>query len=160
MGYYFTDIVSPIGPLKLIASPKALVAIVMDENDFLEETYPHLTYDPSHLILKQSEQELAEYFSGKRRSFHVHFDLIGTDFQKKVWRAALEIPFGATCTYGDIATKIGHPKAVRAVGSAMGKNPLLILIPCHRVISASGNFANFSGCLPLKNKLLQHEQTR
>src|SRR6185437_17104518 len=98
--------------------------------------------------------QLGEYFAGKRRKFDVELDFAGTDFQKKVWRALLAIPFGETRSYGEIATQLGNPKAMRAVGAANGKNPISIIAPCHRVIGASGQLTGFAGGLEAKAHLL------
>ncbi len=108
-------------------------------------------------FLKQAEKELTEYFSGKRKSFDVALDLEGSDFQKKVWKQLQKISFGKTCAYKDIATKLNDPNASRAVGSANGKNPIWIIIPCHRVITASGALGGYAGGLSMKKKLLELE---
>ena len=98
-----------------------------------------------------------EYFAGNRTGFELDLDFVGTDFQKKVWRALLKIPFGQTRSYGQIARQIGKPKAVRAVGAANGRNPIGIIAPCHRVIGASGALTGFAGGLDAKRRLLALE---
>ena len=102
----------------------------------------------------ETEQQLNDYFAGKRKSFSVSLDFKGTEFQKKVWDALLTIPFGETRTYGQIAQQINHPKAVRAVGAANGKNPISIIAPCHRVIGSTGKLTGFAGGLEVKSYLL------
>ncbi len=109
-------------------------------------------------LLDDAEHELAEYVRGGRQSFSVNFETTGTDFQKRVWAALRDIPFGETVTYGEIAQAIGHPKAVRAVGGANNKNPLSILTPCHRVIGASGKLTGYAGGLNVKAWLLELEK--
>ncbi|MFY7992610.1 MAG: methylated-DNA--[protein]-cysteine S-methyltransferase, partial [Bacteriovoracaceae bacterium] len=112
---------------------------------------------PEIKILKQAKKELEEYFSGKRRNFDIPLDVDGSDFQKKVWNQLQKIPYGKTCAYKDIATKLRDPNASRAVGTANGKNPLWIVVPCHRVITASGSLGGYAGGLEMKTKLLQLE---
>ncbi len=108
-------------------------------------------------LLLQAERELKEYFAGARREFSLPLDLRGTDFQRQVWQALREIPYGETRTYGDIAARTGNPHACRAVGMANHKNPLLIVIPCHRVIGASGALTGFGAGMDVKEKLLRLE---
>ena len=118
---------------------------------------------PNSRILENSsqllpyEEELVEYFEGKRKKFTFSFDIRGTSFQMDVWDALNQIPYGQTKCYSDIAHMIGNPKAVRAVGTAVGKNPLSIIIPCHRVLGKNGTLTGYSGGLDVKELLLQHE---
>jgi methylated-DNA-[protein]-cysteine S-methyltransferase len=113
--------------------------------------------DESHPVLLEAEKQLNEYFSGKRKAFDLKLDFAGTEFQKKVWQALLEIPFGETRSYGQIARQLGSPNAVRAVGAANGKNPLSIVAPCHRVIGSNGDLTGFAGGLHTKQFLLGME---
>ncbi|MFZ5927375.1 MAG: methylated-DNA--[protein]-cysteine S-methyltransferase [Acidobacteriota bacterium] len=108
-------------------------------------------------VLQQARQELEEYASGKRRKFEVPFELEGTRFQCDVWKALFEIPFGEVRTYGDLARYLGRPGAARAVGAAAGRNPLPVIIPCHRLIGSGGALTGFSGGLEVKKKLLELE---
>lgn len=112
---------------------------------------------PSHPVLLEVERQLGEYFAGTRRTFSVELDLHGTPFQEAVWNALLAIPFGKVSSYGEIARTIGRPKAVRAVGAAVGMNPVAIMEPCHRVLGASGTLTGFAGGLPAKLGLLAVE---
>jgi methylated-DNA-[protein]-cysteine S-methyltransferase len=107
--------------------------------------------------LLETERQLAEYFSGKRIDFDLPFQPDGSEFQKNVWRALREIPFGQTRSYRDLAKAVGSSKAARAVGAASGKNPLSIVVPCHRVVSANGSLAGFAGGLETKAALLALE---
>ena len=116
--------------------------------------------EPAQKILSRTVQQLEEYLNGQRKQFDVVYDLEGTAFQKQVWRQLAKIPFGKTVSYRDIAKRIDNPKAVRAVGSANGKNPLCIIIPCHRVIAADGTIGGYSGGIDIKKKLLQLEQIK
>ncbi len=106
---------------------------------------------------KSAVAQLAEYFAGRRRAFHLRLAPVGTDFQLRVWRALCEIPYGAVRDYGDIARAIGQPKATRAVGQANGRNPLPIVIPCHRVVAGDGTIGGFSSGLEVKHRLLALE---
>jgi len=109
-------------------------------------------------MLKQAARQLDEYFAGDRREFSVPLDLIGTAFQISVWRSLEAIPFGDTLTYGEIAAQLGKPEASRAVGAANGRNPISIIVPCHRVVGANGSLVGFAGGVEKKAWLLGHEQ--
>lgn len=148
---------SPVGELTLVASEKGLVAVLW-ENDRPERVPMSEPLDgPDHEILMQAEKQLALYFSGDLQCFTVPLDFRGTAFQQQVWQQLLEIPFGETRSYGEIAERIGNPKSVRAVGAANGKNPISIIAPCHRVIGANGKLTGFAGGLEAKAYLLQLE---
>jgi methylated-DNA-[protein]-cysteine S-methyltransferase len=105
-------------------------------------------------VLLETERQLKDYFGGKLEKFSVRLDFVGTEFQKKVWQALTTIPFGETRSYAQIAAQIGHPKAVRAVGAANGRNPISIIAPCHRVIGSNGKLTGFAGGLEAKALLL------
>ncbi|MCL1130326.1 methylated-DNA--[protein]-cysteine S-methyltransferase [Shewanella sairae] len=111
----------------------------------------------AHTHLLQAKQQLLEYFDGKRQYFDVALAPKGTEFQQQVWQALTEIDFGQSCSYGDIANKVNRPKAVRAVGTANGANPIAILVPCHRVIGKNGTLTGYAYGLALKQKLLKLE---
>ena len=160
MSHVFKTMKSPVGALTLVASDKGLVAILWPKDDPKRVRLPELTRDDDHPVLRKAEKELAEYFAGKRKRFTVKLDFAGTDFQKKVWQALLEIPFGETRSYGQIARKLGKPNAMRAVGAANGRNPISIIAPCHRVIGANGALTGFAGGLKAKETLLALEATR
>jgi len=108
-------------------------------------------------VLLETEQQLNDYFAGKRKKFSIKFDFAGTDFQKKVWETLAAIPFGETPSYGEIARRIGRPDAARAVGAAIGRNPISIAVPCHRVIGSNGKLTGFAGGLHTKASLLSLE---
>lgn len=110
-------------------------------------------------LLKKAAQQLQEYFAGTRKRFDLPLEPQGTDFQQKVWQALQEIPYGGVCSYQDIARAIGNDNACRAVGGANNKNPIAIIIPCHRVIGADGRLVGYGGGLPLKRKLLELEKS-
>lgn len=111
----------------------------------------------SNPVLKETEIQLEEYFLGKRRTFDIPLAPRGTEFQKRVWDQLLKIPYGKYITYGEQAVRLGQPKAARAVGAANGKNPIGIIIPCHRVLGSSGCLTGFAGGLEMKRKLLALE---
>lgn len=108
-------------------------------------------------VLRACLDQLREYFDGRRRAFDVPLDLRGTDFQRRVWGALLQVPFGRTSTYARVAASIGRPKAVRAVGAANGRNPISIIVPCHRILGSSGDLVGYGGGLWRKEWLLRHE---
>ena len=155
MQHYFKLIDSPVGQLRLIATDDALCLLGWERRN---GTYPEdLSEKKDHPILLQAEQQLNEYFKGERKIFSLKLDFEGTDFQKKVWKALLLIPYGETRTYGQIAQQVGEPKAAQAVGAANGKNPIAIIAPCHRVIGGSGKLVGFGGGLKNKLRLLDLE---
>jgi O-6-methylguanine DNA methyltransferase len=155
LSYKFMD--SPVGRLKLVASEKGLVAVLW-QNDRPERVpLTELAEDSKQKVLVETERQLNEYFAGKRREFSLPLDMRGTRFQRDVWEALLAIPFGETRSYGELAEKLGNPTASRAVGAANGRNPISIVVPCHRVIGASGKLTGFAGGLDVKARLLEIE---
>ena len=153
----FKTISSRVGALKLVATRTALIAILWENDNPIRFQLNPITEDPHHPILRETERQLNEYFSGKRQSFSIKLNFTGTEFQQAVWHALLTIPYGETRSYGQIARQICHPKAVRAVGAAIGKNPIAIIAPCHRVIGANGKLTGFAGGLATKTILLDLE---
>jgi len=146
---------SPGGCLRIYASALGVTQIDFLDDDLGEGKADGITDDP---ILLQAVMELGEYFAGKRRAFEVAVDLQkGTAFQREAWEILRAIPYGQTISYGDQAKAMGRPKAVRAVGGANGRNPLPILVPCHRVVSSAGKLHGFSGGLAIKRFLLAVE---
>lgn len=111
-------------------------------------------------LLAETERQLAEYFSGERRVFSLPLAPEGTAFQRRVWAVLLEIPYGETLSYGEVARRVGNPKATRAVGMANNRNPIAIVIPCHRVVGADGSLTGYAGGLAAKERLLALEQAR
>lgn len=109
-------------------------------------------------MIQEAAYQLTQYFEGERRTFDIPLSLHGTEFQQKVWKALCDIPYGETCTYKDIAEKIGIPKGCRAVGMANNRNPIAIVIPCHRVIGVNGSLIGYAGGLDLKEYLLELEK--
>jgi methylated-DNA-[protein]-cysteine S-methyltransferase len=157
MMLFYKEIESPVGKLKLVASANALVAVLWELERPNRVQLGGLKLDPSHPILLETERQLAEYFAGKRIQFDIPLEPRGTEFQMKVWRALRDIPFGQTRSYLDLARIVGSSKASRAVGATTGKNPLSIIVPCHRVIGSDGSLTGFAGGLERKAKLLDFE---
>jgi methylated-DNA-[protein]-cysteine S-methyltransferase len=158
VNYVYKYVPTVLGKLKLIASEKGLAAILWENDKPARVRLGTLSEDKNHPILLQAERELAEYLDGKRKTFSVKLDPAGTVFQNKVWEALKAIPFGETRSYGTVARQIGNLKAVRAVGAAIGRNPISVIVPCHRVIGASGNLTGFAGGLKTKEFLLALER--
>ena len=148
---------SPVGELKLVATDCGLAAILWENDDPKRVRLSPLVESRGHPVLLEAERQLDEYFAGKRKNFSLQFDCAGTEFQKEVWQALATIPFGETRSYAEIARQIGRPKAVRAVGAANGKNPISIVVPCHRVIGSNGKLTGFAGGLETKEALLRIE---
>jgi methylated-DNA-[protein]-cysteine S-methyltransferase len=155
--YAYKQIQSPVGALRLVASDKGLAGL------WFERTRPGRARprgdveDTRHPVLVEAERQLGEYFSGRRQSFDLKLDFVGTPFQRAVWKALLTIPFGQTRSYGEIARQVGRPSASRAVGAANGRNPVAIVAPCHRVIGSTGALTGFGGGLDVKERLLRLE---
>jgi len=163
-----TTMHSAIGPLFLAASAQGLVALEFDARlpgqqsirpnpRHLREEKRGFKFEESPRLLQLYVRELEEYFAGKRREFTFPLDLRGTDFQKACWQALLAIPYGETRTYADIARAVGKPNAFRAVGMANNRNPIAIVVPCHRVIASDGTLCGYGGGLDVKRKLLELE---
>lgn len=157
MEYYYKEMDSPVGRLKLVASDKGLAAILWENDNPNRIRVRTYTENNTHPLLLEVERQLKEYFAGKRTSFSLELDPVGTDFQIAVWNILSTIPFGETRTYMGIAKQLGNTKAVRAVGAANGRNPISIVVPCHRVIGSSGELTGFAGGLEAKAALLSLE---
>ncbi|MCD2316671.1 methylated-DNA--[protein]-cysteine S-methyltransferase [Sphingomonas sp. IC-11] len=158
MTFATATIPSPTGDLTLIASDTGLAAILWDDDAAMRARYAPRRADPSHPVIAATVRQLDEYFAGRRTTFDLPLDPVGTQFQRDVWRALLTIPYGETRSYADIARAIGRPTATRAVGAANGRNPIPIVTPCHRVIGSNGTLTGFGGGLPNKQLLLALER--
>jgi len=146
---------TPIGDLLLAGTEQGLAVIDFQQGEKRCAPAPDWRLDDA--VFPDVEQQLREYFEGKRRNFDLPLQPTGTEFQLAVLAELQKIPYGETVSYGDIAERLGRPKAVRAVGAANGRNPLPIVIPCHRVIGSNGSLTGFGGGLPAKRALLQLE---
>jgi methylated-DNA-[protein]-cysteine S-methyltransferase len=157
MTYSYKYIASPVGKLKLVASETGLIAILWENDNPRRVPLKDMVEDNEQHILVETERQLKEYFAGERDEFSIPLEMRGTAFQKDVWRALQAIPFGKTLSYGEIAKQLGRPTASRAVGAANGRNPISIIVPCHRVIGSSGKLTGFAGGLDAKAHLLNLE---
>ena len=150
---------SPIGRLRLVASDDGLSAIHWENDKPRRVRFSDLLIEsPNHTMLTRADMELADYFAGKRSTFSLPLDMRGTPFQQQVWQAILSIPFGETRTYTALAKQIGNPHGARAVGAATGRNPIAVVIPCHRIVGSSGDLTGFAGGLQAKAYLLNRER--
>jgi methylated-DNA-[protein]-cysteine S-methyltransferase len=147
---------TPLGPLTLATTARGLALAWFDHQAHRTDEVD-APLQPGHEVLRQAECEFDEYFSGRRREFGVPLDPAGTDFQQRVWQALLQIPMGRLGTYGEIARQLGQPAAARAVGAAVGRNPIAIIVPCHRVVGSDGSLTGYAAGLPRKRALLLHE---
>ncbi len=151
----YTYIDSPLGQLLLVGEQETVHYVGLPEGKMVIGPLAHWRQDDS--ILAQCKQQLAEYFQGVRQRFDLHLLTSGTQFQQLVWQQLQHIPYGKTHSYKDIAHAVARPKAVRAVGAANGKNPIPIIIPCHRVVGADGSLTGFGGGMDAKRYLLTLE---
>ena len=149
-----TTIDTPIGPLTLVASSTGLREVWFPNAD----ARPEGRDDPTHPVLAAAARQLGEYFAGSRQEFELPLDPQGTPFQLAAWRGLTTIPFGETVSYGEQAARIGLPGKARAIGAANGRNPLPIVVPCHRVVGSDGSLVGFGGGLETKAWLLHHER--
>jgi methylated-DNA-[protein]-cysteine S-methyltransferase len=148
---------SPVGPLTLVSSPDGeLTGLYMDQQR--HRPAQSLFGDRDDSLLPQVAVQLEEYFAGRRTRFDLPLKLVGTAFQQEVWTALLDIPYGRTTTYGELAERLGKPRAARAVGLANGRNPIGIVVPCHRVVGSTGSLTGYGGGLDRKQHLLSHER--
>lgn len=151
----YTTIKSPIGTITLVASEEALIALYVKDEMMPKKI--GASKNDSHKILLEAEKQLNEYFAGKRKGFDLPLNPEGTEFQNKAWQALTEIPYGEVWSYGKQATYLKSPNGQRAVGGANGKNPIPVIIPCHRVIGSTGKLTGFAGGMDMKMFLLKLE---
>jgi len=152
----YTEYDSPLGTLLLAASPRGITGLYFEEHKYFagpgnwqrDDAHPHLT---------EAVRQLEDYFRGERHDFDLALDASGTPFQQAVWEALRTLRFGTTTTYASIAERIARPNAIRATGTAIGRNPISIIVPCHRVLGSSGALSGFAGGLPRKRYLLDLE---
>lgn len=147
---YLDYVSTDIGYLAICATEHALVSV------YFKDQCEHPVH--SNATTELAKRQLSDYLAGSRTQFELPLLECGTHFQRQVWQQLSRIPYGQTCSYGDIAERISNPKAVRAVGSANGRNPFSIIVPCHRVIGANGQLSGYAGGVSRKTWLLQHEQ--
>ena len=152
---YYCYLTTPIGDLLLAGEDETLSLVAFPEGSMRRDPEPDWIYNEKQFA--NARQQLTEYFDGERKDFDLPLSLAGTEFQLRVLDELRHIPYGETTSYGDIAARIGKPKAMRAVGAANGRNPIPIIVPCHRVIGSSGDLTGFGGGLDAKQALLQLE---
>jgi methylated-DNA-[protein]-cysteine S-methyltransferase len=159
----FTKIESPVGELLVAASDRGLTTLLFEVWGHGPSDRDRWDWEPDDgsgragEILAAARRQLGEYFAGRRTTFDLPLDLSGTPFQLQVWNALTRIPFGTTLSYGELARRVGSPNGSRAVGAANGRNPVAIVVPCHRVIGANGDLTGFGGGMARKEWLLKHE---
>ena len=145
---------TPIGPLAAVEENGRLIQLCLPSVRSLPSGAP----EKQTPLLLQTKKQLAQYFAGERKVFTLPLAPHGTPFQQQVWQALLAVPYGQTVSYGEIARRIGRPKAVRAVGMACNRNPLVIMVPCHRIVGKNGRLVGYAGGVDIKQKLLNLEQ--
>lgn len=150
INYFCYD--TEIGRIKISEKDEKIIGLVF--SDYKKENEIEKETD----AIRKTYLQLKEYLSGKRKNFDIEIEMIGTEFQKKVWKELLNIPYGETRSYKDIAIAIGNEKACRAVGNANNKNPIAIIVPCHRVVGSNGSMTGYAGGLNIKEKLLKIEK--
>jgi methylated-DNA-[protein]-cysteine S-methyltransferase len=155
-----TVLPTPIGVLTLVASERGLRAVIFESERHERRFESELVDDPAHPVLVMAVDQLEGYFARDLKEFDLPLDLVGTEFQQAAWRALATIPYGETVSYAEQARRIGRPSAVRAIGAANGRNPVPVVLPCHRVIGANGSLTGFGGGLDTKAKLLDLERGR
>jgi methylated-DNA-[protein]-cysteine S-methyltransferase len=153
---YYATMESPVGPLRLVAEEMGLRMVRFLRGGAKE--MPHGDWKEDAAFFIDVRRQLQEYFAGTLKQFDIPLLMEGTEFQKRVWKTLQTIPYGETMSYGELAQKIGEPKAVRAVGAANGQNPIPIIVPCHRVIGSDGSLTGFGGGIENKRKLLELEK--
>jgi methylated-DNA-[protein]-cysteine S-methyltransferase len=148
---------SPCGGILLAASESGLTGIYFNRQKYHPRRGADWKLDPKHPVLKEAKRQLKEYFAGKRRRFSIALDPQGTPFQRSVWRQIAKVGFGETVSYGELARRAGRPGSARAAGVATGRNPIGIVVPCHRIVGANGSLTGYAGGLDRKRALLALE---
>ena len=153
--YDFYD--SPHGRMLLVASGEGLCGVYFDGQKYLPPVESGWRHDPDHAALRQAKRELAEYFGGERKRFETALAPEGTPFQRSGWKAIASVAFGETITYGELARRAGSPGSARAAGAATGRNPIGIIVPCHRIVGSDGSLTGYAGGIERKRALLALE---
>jgi len=154
---FHSIISSPVGSLTLVADESALIGVYFESSEDLSRAAGDCWLNPHHPLLREAEQQLHEYFAQNRKTFSVPLRFAGTDFQRNVWQQIAKIPYGETISYSELASRSGAANAIRAAGTATGRNPISIIVPCHRVMGKNGSMCGFGGGLDRKRFLLQLE---
>jgi methylated-DNA-[protein]-cysteine S-methyltransferase len=154
---YYDTYESPHGRMLLVATENGVCGVYFNGQKYFPEKDKEWKRDANHAPLKQAKRELTEYFAGRRTRFEVALDPAGTPFQRSVWKAISKVRFGETISYGELARRAGHPGSPRAAGAATGRNPVSIIVPCHRIKGADGSLTGYAGGLDRKRALLALE---
>jgi methylated-DNA-[protein]-cysteine S-methyltransferase len=154
---YYDTFRSPQGEMLLVATGDGLCGLYFKGQKYFPKKDKAWQRAPDHAPLKRAKRELAQYFAGKRRRFGVALDPQGTSFQRSVWKQIAKVAFGRTATYSDLARRAGHAGSARAAGAATGRNPLSVIVPCHRIVGSDGSLTGYAGGLPRKRALLALE---
>jgi methylated-DNA-[protein]-cysteine S-methyltransferase len=149
---------TPVGPITIVASNDGVRAILWPDAEAGRVSISTAAPDPDHPVIVATVAQLGEYFAGEREEFDLPLDPVGTDFQQSAWMALRTIPYGTTVSYGEQAARMGDRRKARAVGAANGRNPISIVVPCHRVVGSNGALTGFAGGIDTKAWLLDHEQ--
>jgi methylated-DNA-[protein]-cysteine S-methyltransferase len=155
--HYYDFYASPQGQMLLVADDAALCGVYFDRQKYLPQVATQWRRDARHATLRQAQRELAEYFGGERKQFELALAPEGTPFQRAVWKAISGVGFGETITYGELALRSGCPGSARAAGAATGRNPIGIVVPCHRIVGSNGSLTGYAGGLDRKRALLALE---
>jgi len=157
--FAFSTFHAPFGEITVVASDKGVHNVMFDATETPRNLQnDELVENPRHPVVKEAVSQLKEYFAGKRTKFDLKLDLEGTEFQVAAWKALATVPYAKTASYATQAARIKRPTATRAVGAANGRNPVAIVLPCHRIVGANGSLTGFAGGLVVKQWLLDHEQ--
>ena len=155
--HYFDFYESPMGRMLIVASDEGLNGLYFIDQKYYREVEPDWVRGEKHPVVRQTAREMKEYFGGKRKEFDVPLAPEGTPFQAEVWKAISSVRYGNTITYSELARRAGHPDAIRAAGTATGRNPITIIVPCHRIIGADGSLTGYAGGLHRKRALQELE---
>lgn len=156
---HYTHYESPLGVLLMQSDGQVLTGLHFHDEKYVPQRQADWELDPGLAVFVEARSQLDQYFAGQRREFEVPIRPMGTAFQRRVWDVLLRIPYGVTTTYGAMARDLGQPTAMRAVGAANGRNPISIIVPCHRAIGADGTLTGYAGGLHRKRALLELEST-
>ena len=154
---YYDTFDSPHGGMLIAASEKGITGVYFERQKYWPARRDGWQHAPSNVHLRRAKKQLAEYFAGKRREFELELDPSGSEFQKRVWKAISDVPYGKTISYGELARRVGFPEGARAAGAATGRNPIGIVVPCHRIVGSNGKLTGYAGGLDKKRALLALE---
>ena len=155
--HFYDTFSGPFGPMLLVANDDGLTGAYFDRQKYLPRLGAAWRQAPDHAVLREAQRQLREYFAGDRREFRLPLDPAGTPFQRAVWKAIAGVRYGHTITYAELAKRAGHPEGPRAAGAATGRNPISVIVPCHRIVGTDGNLTGYAGGISRKRALLKLE---